>query len=125
LDSQNNITEPQNPRHWPKGAVKQNEPDEVNEEKEKEDLEELELLRKNPMISKQIIQKRVPDFNEEDNLIHKNDIDDEEIDYSELLEEITSILRKRYLYCVYCGFSYNDEDDLEQNCPGNSYQLHD
>ena len=39
--------------------------------------------------------------------------------------EITSILRRRYLYCVYCGFSYNDEKDLEENCPGNSYQLHD
>ena len=42
-----------------------------------------------------------------------------------LTKEITGILRRRYLYCVYCGFSYNDEKDLEENCPGNSYQLHD
>jgi len=123
LDSQNDITQPDNPLYWPKGAVKDLSQDDP---KEKEDFEELELLKQNPLISNQIIHKRVPDFNEDDNYVQKNlESDEEEINYSILLEEITGILRRRYFYCVYCGFSYNDENDLEENCPGNSYQLHD
>ena len=44
LDSQNDITQPDNPLYWPKGAVKDLSQDEP---KEKGDLDELELLQKN------------------------------------------------------------------------------
>ena len=57
LDSQNDITQPDNPLYWPKGAVKDLSQDDP---KEKEDFEELELLKQNPLISNQIIHKRVP-----------------------------------------------------------------
>ena len=60
LDSQNDITQPDNPLYWPKGAVKDLSQDEP---KEKDDLDELELLQKNPLISNQIIHKRVPGKN--------------------------------------------------------------
>ena len=62
LDSQNDITQPDNPLYWPKGAVK-DEKLSQDEPKEKQDLEELELLQKNPLISNQIIHKRVPGKN--------------------------------------------------------------
>ena len=60
MDSQNDITQPDNPLYWPKGAVKDLSQDEP---KEKDDLDELELLQKNPLISNQIIHKRVPGKN--------------------------------------------------------------
>ena len=64
LDSQKDITQPDNPLHWPKGAVKDIDPKLSHDEpKEKKDLEELELLQKNPLISNQIIHKRVPGKN--------------------------------------------------------------
>jgi len=62
LDSQKDITQPDNPLYWPKGAVKEKELSH-DDPKEKQDLEELELLQKNPLISNQIIHKRVPGNN--------------------------------------------------------------
>lgn len=36
----------------------------------------------------------------------------------EKLEMLTLYLRKTYLYCVWCGYSFEDEKDLQQDCPG-------
>ena len=127
LDSQKDITQPDNPFYWPKGAVKEKELSH-DDPKEKQDLEELELLQKNPLISNQIIHKRVPgnndissvtawsnvwvdfqavtlglkslwteiwnlfsdkddsDFNEDDNYVQKDNTEEEEINYAQLLE---------------------------------------
>ncbi|WBW72696.1 RNA-binding protein, G-patch type, GPATCH11-like protein [Schizosaccharomyces osmophilus] len=49
---------------------------------------------------------------------------DEEFQYFESLTELKKLstvllyLRKKYFYCLYCGFSYDDLEDLEKNCPG-------
>ena len=65
LDSQKNITQPDNPLYWPKGAVKSVPvaENDLSEDEPKENLEELELLQKNPLLSNQIIHKRVPGKN--------------------------------------------------------------
>ncbi|XP_078397864.1 G patch domain-containing protein 11 [Cetorhinus maximus] len=31
---------------------------------------------------------------------------------------LTSYLRRKYFYCVWCAISYQDEEDLSDNCPG-------
>ncbi|XP_065064161.1 G patch domain-containing protein 11-like isoform X2 [Rhopilema esculentum] len=42
----------------------------------------------------------------------------------EMLEKITQYLRGVHLYCVWCGITYNDEDDLNGSCPGNTFESH-
>lgn len=34
------------------------------------------------------------------------------------LSLIVSHLRRRHFHCLWCGFSYTDEEDLSRNCPG-------
>ena len=48
-----------------------------------------------------------------------------EFDPAQLLLGITTYLREKYFFCIYCGATFSDMADLLQNCPGNSPQLHD
>lgn len=43
----------------------------------------------------------------------------------EKLEMVTRYLRNIYKYCIWCGTKYEDIDDLNSNCPGNSANAHD
>ncbi|KAI4812513.1 hypothetical protein KUCAC02_023898 [Chaenocephalus aceratus] len=38
---------------------------------------------------------------------------------------LTSYLRGIHFYCIWCGTTYNDEDDLCSNCPGDTEADHD
>lgn len=62
----------------------------------------------------------------DDNDGSSDDDDDEasEFEPSEMLEVLTSYLRKIHKYCIWCGTSYDDEDDLQSNCPGNTADDH-
>jgi len=42
----------------------------------------------------------------------------------EILKDVTDYLRKEYLYCIWCGNSYESLEDLQANCPGNSRDEH-
>lgn len=55
-----------------------------------------------------------------------SDDSDEESQLSDLekLEILTKYLRKSYFYCIWCGVKFNDEDDLRDNCPGNTRNDH-
>ncbi|KAF3708404.1 G patch domain-containing protein 11 Coiled-coil domain-containing protein 75 [Channa argus] len=55
--------------------------------------------------------------------------DDEEEDIVELtsfdkLQILTSYLRGIHFYCIWCGTTYNDEEDLCSNCPGDTAADH-
>lgn len=54
------------------------------------------------------------------------DDSDEESQLSNLeqLDILTKYLRKTYFYCIWCGVKFNDEDDLRDNCPGNTRNDH-
>lgn len=66
----------------------------------------------------------------------KDNVDEESVEESEDHEEanIMSIteqlnivnyyLRRTYNYCVYCGTVYEDEEDLNRECPGSNRQDH-
>ncbi|KAF6725616.1 G patch domain-containing protein 11 [Oryzias melastigma] len=40
------------------------------------------------------------------------------------LQILTSYLRGIHFYCIWCGTTYNDEEDLCSNCPGDSAADH-
>ncbi|KAJ1306006.1 hypothetical protein OPQ81_010721 [Rhizoctonia solani] len=42
----------------------------------------------------------------------------------ERLAMVLDYLRTKYFYCFWCGASYNDETDLEANCPGPDEDSH-
>lgn len=41
------------------------------------------------------------------------------------LENIISYLREQFLYCIYCGSTFEDKNDMESQCPGASREEHD
>lgn len=42
----------------------------------------------------------------------------------EKLEILTKYLREKYFYCIWCGVTYENEDDLRDNCPGKTRDDH-
>lgn len=45
-------------------------------------------------------------------------------DDEELLRKVTAYLRETHFYCQWCGVEYNDEEDLSQECPGDTREDH-
>ncbi|KAJ4472305.1 hypothetical protein J3R30DRAFT_3299184 [Lentinula aciculospora] len=41
------------------------------------------------------------------------------------LKLVVSYLRDQHAYCFWCGTQYNDQDDMENNCPGSDEEAHD
>jgi len=42
----------------------------------------------------------------------------------EQIDQILNYLRTEYCYCFYCGIEFNDEDDMDENCPGFGFDVH-
>lgn len=64
---------------------------------------------------------------EEEDDLKEEDEDEEEV--TELtsfdkLQILTSYLRGVHFYCIWCGTTYNDEEDLCANCPGDTAADH-
>ena len=66
----------------------------------------------------------------------KNEDDDDEEDDEEEEEEdvfttsekiglLITYLRLEHCYCLYCGVSYESEEDMNQECPGPTREDHD
>ncbi|XP_072265342.1 G patch domain-containing protein 11 [Pyxicephalus adspersus] len=56
--------------------------------------------------------------------------DEDEEKYEELstpdkLQILTSYMRGKHFYCIWCGTAYQDEEDMNSNCPGNTSEDHD
>ncbi|XP_028846045.1 G patch domain-containing protein 11 [Denticeps clupeoides] len=64
------------------------------------------------------------DAEEEERIIVQEE-DEETLTSSEKLQILTSYLRGVHFYCIWCGTTYNDEDDLDSNCPGETAADHD
>ncbi|KZC03906.1 PREDICTED: G patch domain-containing protein 11 [Dufourea novaeangliae] len=43
---------------------------------------------------------------------------------NERLEILTKYLREKHFYCIWCGEAFNNDDDLRNNCPGNTRNDH-
>ncbi|XP_031840131.1 G patch domain-containing protein 11 [Nomia melanderi] len=64
----------------------------------------------------------------ESNTDEEDDKEDEEeeepCESNESLEILTKYLREKYFYCIWCGVAFNNENDLVNNCPGNTRNDH-
>ncbi|XP_062980342.1 G patch domain-containing protein 11 isoform X2 [Elgaria multicarinata webbii] len=43
---------------------------------------------------------------------------------SEELQILTAYLREEHLYCIWCGTTYEDQEDISSNCPGDTFADH-
>ncbi|KAM4772793.1 G patch domain-containing protein 11 [Rhinophrynus dorsalis] len=69
-----------------------------------------------------------PKINTQEEDEETEDEDDDlgvELSTQEKLQILTSYLRGKHYYCIWCGTAYQDEDDLCSNCPGDSSEDHD
>ncbi|XP_033873663.3 G patch domain-containing protein 11 [Acipenser ruthenus] len=67
---------------------------------------------------------------EEDNDNDNEETEEEEDEAEQLtsfekLQILTSYLRNVHFYCIWCGTSYDDDEDLSSNCPGETAADHD
>lgn len=66
---------------------------------------------------------------EEEDKKDEEDKDDEctssDLSVSEKLQLLTAYLREEHFYCIWCGTTYEDSEDLSSNCPGDSAADHD
>ncbi|XP_067092798.1 G patch domain-containing protein 11 [Osmerus mordax] len=95
LDNQKSVTVPREDWYWPKVDLEE-EKNEGEEEEEKEEEEKDEEVE-----------------------------DAVELTSMDKLQILTSYLRGVHFYCIWCGTTYNDEDDLCSNCPGDTAADHD
>ncbi|XP_012173875.2 G patch domain-containing protein 11 [Bombus terrestris] len=65
----------------------------------------------------------LPQDNEDDDNSDTEE-DDDFLPVSEKLEILTKYLREKYFYCIWCGVAHLDEDDLRDNCPGDTRNDH-
>ena len=105
LDMAKEFTEPVEAWFWPKA-------DEVSEEQNIEEDNENEAK----------ITEIVEENDEE-----QNDPVEDEIEFppDQMLLMVTEYLRTEHLFCIWCGITFNDTDDLQNSCPGNSREDHD
>ena len=105
LDMAKEFTEPVESWFWPKA-------DEVSEEQNIEEDNDNETK----------ITEIVEENDEE-----QNDPVEDEIEFppDQMLLMVTEYLRTEHLFCIWCGITFNDTDDLQNSCPGNSREDHD
>ncbi|XP_059154910.1 G patch domain-containing protein 11-like [Physella acuta] len=102
LDQEQGLTEPEEPFFWPAVTLLTKE----EEEKSDDDVDE----------------KNCESESDEDEITECPAY--LEFSEAERLEIVTRYLRNVYSYCLWCGTKYDDNKDLEANCPGNSFQAH-
>ena len=70
----------------------------------------------------------VEDNDDEEAKIREIDEDESEeeveIPPEEMLKILTEYLRAEYLFCIWCGITFKDAEDLNNSCPGNDRDSH-
>ncbi|XP_054263816.1 G patch domain-containing protein 11-like [Macrosteles quadrilineatus] len=110
LDTKESIEEPAELWFWPANKVPKVLEEDLEEEKEDEDAE---------------VDQQTSSTNEDETMDHSSPEEDSDVaceddtfSVQEKLEMLTLYLRQTYLYCVWCGHTFEDERDLQQDCPG-------
>jgi len=108
LDMSKDFTEPIESWFWPKIIQEATDETEI-------DLEE----------------PKIKDITNEEQIAAEDDLDEieeeEEVEIppDEMLKIITEYLRTEYLFCIWCGITFENAEDLNRTCPGNSRDDHD
>jgi len=93
----------------------------------KEPTEETDIDLEEPKI-KDVTNEDEEQVNAEDilqEIIETEEEEEVEIPPDEMLKIITEYLRTDYLFCIWCGITFENADDLNNTCPGNSRDDHD
>merc|ERR1711962_293 len=106
LDMSKDFTEPIESWFWPK----------VFQENTDENETDLEEPKIKDITNEEQIQDDFDEIEEEEEV---------EIPPDEMLKIITEYLRTEYLFCIWCGITFENAEDLNSNCPGNSREDHD
>lgn len=64
------------------------------------------------------------DEDKEEDEEENDEEEEEELEPSEKLMHLTMYLRRTHQYCIWCGTKYDDDQDMADNCPGDSAQDH-
>ncbi|XP_027051301.1 G patch domain-containing protein 11-like [Pocillopora damicornis] len=64
------------------------------------------------------------DENKEEDEEENDEEEEEELEPSEKLMHLTMYLRRTHQYCIWCGTKFLDDQDMADNCPGDSAQDH-
>jgi len=70
------------------------------------------------------IKTDVNDINDDDDDDNDEINEFDQLDLESQVEILTKYLRQKHLYCIWCGLAFENENDLEQQCPGDSKDLH-
>ncbi|KAM4043226.1 G patch domain-containing protein 11 [Anomaloglossus baeobatrachus] len=61
---------------------------------------------------------------EDDSEPEEDEVTDQELSIPEKSHILASYLRQRHLFCIWCGTEYQDEEDIQSNCPGDTFEDH-
>lgn len=64
------------------------------------------------------------DEEEEEESCNEEGEDEEKLTPEEKLQLLTSYLRSVHFYCIWCGTAFSHEEDLKNNCPGDTAADH-
>lgn len=66
----------------------------------------------------------LPQENDESDDTTDSEEDDEILPINEKLDILTKYLREKHFYCIWCGTTFQNTEDLRDNCPGNTRDDH-
>ncbi|KAJ1527390.1 hypothetical protein ONE63_007374 [Megalurothrips usitatus] len=109
LDVDGGYTEPAEPWFWPK----QKTPEKSDDQDTKEKCDETSHGEKSSRVQ--------PDGSESED---EKEEEEDEFEVSEKMEMLTKYLRSTYCYCIWCCVKFDDDKDMQNECPGPSRDDH-
>lgn len=95
-------------------------------ETERENVEDLTSMQKSENTDSENSDSETEDqtnvVNTPSEVVPKMEI---ELEPCEMLPILTRYLRFEHLYCLWCGITFTNDEDLQQNCPGPTRDDHD
>lgn len=114
LDTKEGYTEPAESWFWPK--IKSSKKKKADSDEDGDDAEE--------QGSSKLHSGRGDPEEEEEEEKEEEDDDEDEFETSEKLEMLTKYLRSSYNYCIWCCVKFDDEKDMQSDCPGSTRDDH-
>ena len=66
-----------------------------------------------------------PKIEEDEDAEEEQEEEEDLFTVGEKLNLLLTYIRLEYFYCLYCGISYESQEDMDQNCPGPCREDHD
>ena len=119
LDTVKGFTEPVEPWFWPAQTR-------VTEDEEDEDTVPTEAAKTaSDSDEGDDDEDRFREIPVKEKAVQLDDEEEDEFSPEEKLGILTGYLRSQYFYCLWCGITYSDSDEMKFNCPGDTREDHD